>query len=813
MRAARMRKCGELAAGKKPRASGRARPGAMLPCRVQTSLAIGMLGGSVLGLFFSELASSSDVQPLLPFSQQQQAVTKKLPTLSCAAADEGKGAGKRPLLSKQPFYSAAEPLTIDADRAIVKNKNQLDLSGHVLIQNTLSRLQAEEVSYLQREQQFFAEKNIRFSRKDLRVTGIRAKYNSRTQVGQIEQSKYQLPLRPAQGVASRLDFQPGEIELEQPSFSTCPAVAEDWVIKADNMVLHTRAGYGEGEDVTFYFKDIPFLYTPYLRFPLNDERQSGFLLPEVGYSSRRGLDISTPYYWNIAPNMDATLSPRVLSQRGFMLGGEFRYLDRQQYGEVYAEYLQDRDYDQWRTPQEVSLRGDSISERRGAFSLVHRAKLSDKWHSNIDFNYVSDNYYLDDFGNNLKDRSVNHLLRDANIQYTDRGLKFMARVQGYQELRINTHTYSRLPQLVLSGYKRFGFLGAGFKSEAVDFVRNWQYNATVNEGQRYYLKPYIDLPLLRQYGFIKPRFSLDALHYQLDQTRSGIDRQSTRVLPIFSIDSGLFFDRDVTLLGGDFLQTLEPRLYYLYVPYTEQLSQPVFDTSYNSFSFSQLFRENRFSSIDRLGDANQLSLALTSRLVDNTNGYERLRASIGEILYFRDRKVRLNADDAIATTASSSIAAELASQFHSYWNTSLSLLYDPHQNTVDNATFRLQYKADNYHLANFDYTYRADGSKTQNYQQLDFSTYWQLRPGWRAMARWNYSLQDDFNLETLVGLEYDSCCYALRLAVGREQAYLTDEANYRVMLQFHFKGLASVGNISDRSLRADIRGFEATMSE
>ncbi len=738
------------------------------------------------------------------------------PSINCETPNYSPLLGNNQL--KQSNSTADFITRIEADSAIATDKNKIDFEGDVIITRNEQRLTADSANYNKADELFFAQGNVNISQPGVIFKGSKANYQLNKRQGKLESSSYMLPARPAQGKAKDINFKPGLILMSSPTFSSCPANSQDWVIKSSQMELHTEEGYGEGEDVTLYLKDIPIIYTPYLRFPLNDERSSGFLLPEIGYSSNNGADFSTPYYWNIAPNMDATITPRVLTKRGFMLGTQFRYLGKNQSGKIYGEYLNDQNYDENRDPDEVNVRGSAISENRGALSLQHQAQLAQNWTSQIDYNYVSDNYYIDDFGNNLKDRSETHLLREARVNYQDQYFNFTGRAQGYQELLQDVNTYSRLPQLLFNGYKTFtpsGIpVGAGFSTEAVQFVKNWDYNKNADEGTRYHLRPYLNMPLNRQYGFIKPKISLDMLQYDLNETQTaGVENDANRATPIFSLDSGLFFEKEMELFNTSMTNTLEPRLFYLYVPHKNQNTQAVFDSSLNQFTFNQLFRENRFSGVDRLGDANQLSFALTSRFFDNSNGFERFRASIGQILYFQDREVQLTSATAIETDSSSSIAAELASQFLPHWNTSLSMMFDPYQNRIDTSTYRLQYKADPFHIVNLDYTYKNDGVASENYNQVDVSTYWKIAPKWRGLAHWNYSLYNNFNLETMLGVEYDSCCYAMRLVVSREQAYVSDDADTRIMLQMQFKGLGSIGNVSDGTLRDNIPGFENIMSE
>jgi len=723
-----------------------------------------------------------------------------------------------PELSFKNTSSPAENIAtqVEADTAVAINKNIIDFEGDVIITRDNQRLSADFASYNKTDELFTAQGNVEISQPGVVLKGESGNYLLTNKEGKLTNSSYKLPTRPAQGKSDKIDFKPGLIQMSQPTFSTCSADAQDWYIKASEMELDTEKGFGDGKHVVLYFKGIPLIYSPYIQFPLNDKRSSGFLLPEVAFSSRNGADLRIPYYWNIAPNMDATITPRILSKRGLMLGTQFRYLDKKQSAEMYIEYVDDKDPNEDREAEEIAIRGTDISENRGAASFQHSSSLSQGWNSLINVNYVSDNYYIDDFGNNLKDRSESHLVREGSINYANDFLNFSARLQGFQEIREDVNTYSRLPQFLLNGYKKYsssGFpLALGFSSEAVYFKKNWDYEKEIDEGQRYNFRPFIEAPYSRQYGYITPRISLDMTQFNLDETTTGqAETDFSRTIPMFSLDSGLFFEKNISIFKNEIIQTLEPHLFYLYVPHEEQNTQPVFDSSLNHFSVSQLFRENRFSGKDRLGDANQLSYALTSRFIDDSSGIERFRASIGQIVYFEDREVQLSSSTAKETISTSAIAAEIDSQFLPHWNSSLSLTYDTHENEIDTSHFRLQYKSDPYHIVNFDYTYKNDATISENYEQLDISAYWKIAPQWSTLARWNYSVQDNFNLESMLGIEYDSCCYALRLVVSREQAYVTEDADSRIMLQMQFKGLGSVGNISDRTLANDIHGFETIM--
>ena len=783
------------------------------------------------------------------------------------------------LESKPVSAQGDESTDIEADDAQSPHKDQINFTGNVVISKNDQKLTSDKASYNKATGMFDAEGSVVISEPGIVLQGDTARYQAEERKGRLDNATYQLPSRPAQGVADNIRFKPGQINLENPTYSTCPAGDQDWVLSASELDMHTDEGYGEATHAVMKFKNVPIFYSPYINFPLNDERKSGFLMPSIGTSDINGFELATPYYFNIAPDQDATVTPRILSDRGLMLGGEYRYLSENHSGEVYAEWLNDSSYDDKRDEVDVieregtddlstidvdgKLKPSDISKNRGAFSLQQQANWSNGWSGNIDYNYVTDNYYLEDFGNNLRDKSESHLLREGTLRYDGSIFNFMAKTEGYQELRYDTHTYSRLPQLTLSANESFSPYGVdletGFDSEFVMFAQNWDDALDERvETSRLHIRPNISVPFRNSYSFIIPKVSLDMVTYKLDnedkltagvtpkekvyneQTVNWDDDSPSRVEPIVSIDSGLFFDKQLTLFDTSLQQTLEPRLFYLYVPEENQSDIPLFDTGRSTFSFNQLFRENRFTGADRLGDANQMTAALTSRFIDDDTGAERFKASIGQIYYFEDREVTLHYDkngdpdpslnplnprvEENITDSSSSIATEISSQFSKNWYTSYSLLYNPHQSGfTEESRYRLQYKADRDHIANFDYSYRA-----QDYEQLELSTYWKIAPKWRALAHWYYSIydaeaenlavpdsignaRDGYTLDSKIGLEYDSCCYALRLTFGREQLdYYSDADNY-VMLQIQFKGLGSLSHSiagGGHSLEEDIPGFE-----
>ncbi|MEJ2347081.1 MAG: LPS assembly protein LptD, partial [Gammaproteobacteria bacterium] len=572
--------------------------------------------------------------------------------------------------------------------------------------------------------------------------------------------------------------------LQGATYSTCPAGRKDWELRAQQVELDQATGEGRAKDVTLRLGRVPVLYAPSLSFPIDDRRKSGFLAPSIGNSSTSGAEIGIPYYWNIAPNRDATVSARVLSKRGLQLGGEYRYLTSNSRGTVSADYLpNDRVYGQ----------------DRYLFAYRQQGHYASHWRTDVDFNQASDTQYFQDLGSSLSTASATSLDRRVDLRYDNGPWSALARLQSLQQLGATAEPYARLPQLLVRAdlpdprhpltYHLYG--------EAVRFAPK---DNAVN-GTRLDLYPGLSLNLRGASWFATPTISVRHTQYALDNTAPGAPSDPSRTTPIFSLDSGVYFDRDVHWGGRSLIQTLEPRLYYLYVPYRNQSQLPVFDTTSLDFSFQQLFRPNRFVGADRQGDANQLTLALTSRFLDPRGGRELLRASLGEIVYFRHREVTLPAGSP-ATGSRSDVVGEVAAALARHATVSATLQWDPTAGAADRSVVRYHYQPDRQHIVNVEYRYRRDLLK-----QTDISALWPLGRRWNGIARWNYSLQDRRTLEAIGGVEYDSCCWALRLVARRYVTADQGKQNTAIYLQLVLKGLTSVGRGVDDLLEHGILGY------
>jgi LPS-assembly protein len=606
--------------------------------------------------------------------------------------------------------------------------------------------------------------------------------------------EYRIPSGPARGSADRGEILDAErSRFENVTYTTCRPGNSDWKVQADNMEIDKGAGWAVAKNATVKFKGVPVLYSPYFRYPIDKRRMSGFLMPTIGSSNRTGLDITAPYYFNIAPNSDATLYPRVMSDRGLMLGGEYRFLNEKYRGEIRGEYL----------PNDS---GQTVGEEtdRGSFSIRLKGNPAPRWSTNLDVDYVSDEDYVKDFGSNLGVTSAVHLQRLAEASYNGDIWDFTARVQNYQTVDgvIASGPYSRLPQLLATMTMPDESTGLTYHMRGEYVYFDHEENV---HGQRIDLMPGVSYPVRRPWGHFVPKLSARYTGYQLENQDVGDPSNPDRLLPILSLDGGLVFERTTSWFGRAATQTLEPRLFYLYTPYENQDDLPVFDTSKNGIDFGTFFRENRFTGADRQGDANQVTTAVTSRFLSEETGHEWLNASLGQVLYFDDRNVQLPGVE-IEDKNTSSIFAEAVSQLTPDWYTRAFIQWDPHQDEMEKGAVELRYRDDDSRVFNLAYRYEQS---TQ--EQIDTSFHWPMGSKWSTVGRWNYSVLNDKSLDILGGIEYSECCWAFRF-VGRKFANddaSNDDSTLGIFLQLELKGLGALGNAADVAMEEGVLGYKA----
>jgi len=665
---------------------------------------------------------------------------------------------------------------ISSDSAKVDSESVTQFEGSVKAKQANRTLEADSVRYDRNKEELDAQGNIVFSTEQLKITGDAVHLNMGTERGTVDNAQYFTGSVNGRGAAETITIHSKtRVELETATYTTCPPDGEAWALHANTITLDNESRQGTADNVVLEVANIPILYLPYIRFPIGDDRLSGLLYPGFGISNSHGTEISLPYYWNIAPNMDATITPHNMSKRGVMLETEFRYLTENTTGIFDISYLPD---------------DKKFGDDRQLISWSHRGTLAAGWSTSADYKQVSDSKYLDDFASNLGSASVTHLNREGQLSYNHETFLFSVLAQDYQTIS-GGEPYQRIPQITLDSRwtNQDNKLNYDIKTEIVQFEH--QDNAKVT-GQRLKLAPYVSYPFQSDPGFFIPKLSLHHLQYNLDNLASPTDDNSPGVtVPVFSLDMGIFLERDTQIIGKDLLHTLEPRLFYLYAPNKEQDALPVFDTALTTFSQSLLFSENRFSGKDRIGDANQLTTALTTRFYQQDNGTELFNATLGQIIYFQDRLVTVPGGQVETSDRSSYIGSVFFAPNPRMKITS-DIQWDPETKHTEFANSRVSYQADKGRVINFDYRFTRNSIRSQG-----LSYAWRFNPRWQVIGGHQYDLENNHRLENFLGVRYDSCCWAVRL-VGLEKfdrlegtELFYDNAIY---LELELKGLSSLGS-------------------
>ena len=685
----------------------------------------------------------------------------------------------------------ALPIRIEADSVQAEaGLQQVTVEGDAELEQGTQRLLAQQMRYRRDSGELEAQGEVLLSRPDLRLAADQVRYNLVSRRGSAQGVEYRLPTLPARGTAATAELlDPARSRFGDIAFTTCPPDNAGWQLSAGRLELDTAEGLGTATDARLSLGGVPVAWLPTLTFPIDDRRRSGVLIPSVGYGDRLGLDLSVPYYFNLAPNYDLTLTPRLMSRRGLMLSGEFRFLTRNHRGRIDASFL----------PHDRDAEGRG---RRGSLALRTDGRYGLHLSSALRLNYVSDDAFLSDFGSDLELTSASHLERAAELRYASDRWLLLGRVQHFQTLDPSLPSaqrpYTRLPQL-LARYRGELHAGGLRLASALDaeFV-NFRKTGNVPEGRRLDLWPSLALPLREPDRFLIPRAGL---RYTAWRLRNNGDDHIDRLTPILSLDAGLYYDRPTRWFGRAANQSLEPRLFYLWVPYEDQSNIPLFDTADYDFRFDNLFLENRFNGADRQGDANQLTLALTTRITDQEDGRELFRASLGGIGYLRDRKVRLTGTTPLRDD-SSALAGELAARLGSGWRARGGLVWNPNDDVVEQALARISYRGDADRIFSAGYRLR-DGLSTST----DLGLIWPLGRETRAIARWNYSLSEHRNLDAVAGIEYGRCCWRLRALLRQQVTGTGDGQNLSFLLQLELKGLGKLGDNIDALLNDGIYGY------
>nr|WP_225561826.1 LPS assembly protein LptD [Rhodanobacter sp. DHB23] len=745
-----------------------------------------------------------------------------------------------PTLSKDSSIRDTSKTYVSAKHVDSADQTVYHLSGDVRMDRADQRLQADTVDYNDDTTDYDARGNVRYQDYAQLMSATHARGNDASGIGIADDVRYQMLDSRGNGVARQAqEFDVQHTRYTEATYSTCDVGSHLWEFRGKSITVDKENGVGVARDATFRVGNVPLLYLPWFSFPVDNRRKSGFLYPTIGHSSRSGFFLSTPYYLDLAPNYDATLDPRIYTSRGFMLDSEFRYLLPGSNGTMDVEYLPND-----HGPTDPGTTANTAGTNRYRYIIKDSTHLWGSWNFSTSIDRSSDNNFFYDFGNQMGGAPIYILTSTAQVagggKWGDAWWNASVGGTAYQNMNPFLDDAS-LPYRELP-YGNFN----------IDWpINNWLEFGMTNqfaafrkpgyvEGSREDLQPYLSADFGTSAWFVRPRVEWRYTDYQLSAgyqqygyygllgsgTASPFTQQSpSRSLPIVSVDSGLVFDRDTSLFGQDYTQTLEPRLYYLYVPYRNQDNLPLFDSSLMTFDYWQLFSTNQFAGADRQMNANNLTAAITTRLLDDS-GVERLSASFGQIRYFTPQQVQMpNSANTVSPAtdwSGSAYVAQLDLQLNDRWRASSSYQWDPHTRNTDMAMFQLQGRLGLDGIVNFAYIYR-----TGLMEQYSASAVYPLSERWRLIGAWTYAepVKGVVNplrgtIEAVAGVQYDSCCVTLRL-VDRSyvnQGYYgvaapitgtpVNRRDNAIMFEVVFKGLGSTSSQIDPLLRRDILGYQ-----
>jgi LPS-assembly protein len=701
----------------------------------------------------------------------------------CPDSTFANSAAKKPL---RPAMTLSDTLQITSDGLHVDTDGDAAVRGNVEARQDDRVLRAEELSVNRATNSAEVHGKVEYRDPQLIIRGDAGSLVDGE--AEFEGAQFELPLQPARGEAKSLHLdREGIMSLEGVSYTTCPIDHQDWRIRADSVSLNTKTRMGTAHDARVDFLGLTVLRIPVITFPVGDARKSGLLFPTIGNTSRGGFQLSAPYYFNLAENYDLTVTPTIYGKRGIDLGGQFRFLTGSSEGLVSGNVL----------PSD-----NSYGDTRSYLKVLDRTELPADWRLVINAQNASDAQYFEDFAQGPDGTSVAFLPRLLQLSYRDPTWDAGVLLRNYQtideDLAPEDRPYSEVPRAYAQATWK-GLAGLpleyGFDSEASGFLRN-----TGAEGWRLHVMPRAALDLQGPGYFLRPAVAYDVTQYRLDNASPGADLSPSRSAPIISLDGGLLFERGSGSRGQRRV-TLEPRLMYLYTPYRDQTNLPVFDTAVPDLNWIELFRTNRYVGLDRLGDANQISLGVTSRLFSSASGTRFLSATLGQTIYFETPRVVLP-DEVATDRKSSDLIAQVELQAFKNWNVDMGVQWDHQQARAEKSEIRVQYRPEPDRVVNLGYRFQRD-----RLEQADFSIAWPITKAWRVYGRTLYSLSDKESIEQFAGFEYGSCCWRIR-AVARE--YISRRSGERdsgVYIQLELKGLSSVGLGADAFLERAIRGY------
>ena len=747
-------------------------------------------------------------------------------------------------LAPQFEWIEGDSLHIESDQGDFKENAAAQFSGNVQLRQQNKLIKSDRLQYNQQSGEAQFSGNIRFRNPDIVIAADNLLYNSNLEHSELSDTHYVVADKHMRGQAQSIELKEGNsATLTDASYTFCEPGHNDWDIKASTLYLNQEEGYGEAIHGRLRIQEIPILYMPYYRFPISEDRLTGFLNPEISFGIRSDRDnyldtniwikqFATPFYWNIAPNYDDTITPRFVDGHGWMLENEFRYLNATGTGTIDFSYLADDE------SNELDAGDDDFRQQeRWSKSWQHNVTLAKHWQARVNYQEVSDLDYDDDFARTGIINRASHLKQNAEMEFNNGQWQWLTRVEQLQTIddsvTANNKPFYRLPQVQLSHLNTFqsNEWQYGVKAEATRFTRSHTGTSAGVEsmdGERAHVELEVSYPFKNTYSFFTPTLRAMSTLYSFQNVddvavAAGYEKEVDRHIYSASIDTGLFFERNLSWFGTSFIQTLEPRLMLAYTPFENQSQIPLFDTTETSFSYGQLFKANRFTGLDRIGDTQQASLGLTTRFLNET-GSEVFRASVGQIFYFEDRQVLLNPDPNGAASSdqldSSSLAGELQWLFADGWRFKADTQYDPYaesdEEPFEKASVQLNYVEASGYLFDMNFSH----VESSNQKQVGLAFFAPLTDRWAVYGQKKQDIYpyDDtekqareednlLNIEGLLGIEYQNCCWRAQFTY-EEHTRSDSTKDYQYLFQIHFKGLGILGSQSDEILNDRILGYD-----
>ncbi len=732
-------------------------------------------------------------------------------------------------------FSTSNELAVEGDSVEYTQNAGAVFNGNVSLDQKGRRVNADQMTYDQASGNATFKGSIVFRDGSMAMGADQLSYNSGTQQANLESSHYVIASSHMRGQAKEIALTNGEqITLKDTSYTFCEPGHNDWDLKASEITLYQEKGYGEAYHGRLRIKEVPILYMPYYRFPIGKDRLTGFLNPEISLSISSTTDnplaisvnqFATPFYINIAPNYDDTFTPRYVDDHGVIAENEFRYLNMLGEGQIDVSYLDN----------------DSTTDtQRWSRSLIHNISIGSHWNNRINYQEVSDTEFDDDFSRAGIINRSSYLKQNAEMEFNDNNWQFLTRLEQYQTIDDTiadaSKPYHRLPQVELTKLNptTLNAFNYSLKIQATRFTRDTEdlTGADKIDGERLHTDAKFSYPLQTTYGYFKPSLQFFSTQYSFQNLDSqaitdNYEDESSRNTYTAMMDAGLYFERETSLFNQSFVQTLEPRIMLAYTPYEDQSHIPLFDTTETSFSYGSIFKANRFTGLDRIGDTQQLSLGVTSRFL-NEIGSEVFRSSLGQIFYFDDRQVLLSPTDSTDTDntestdtdSSSSIAGEIQWLFADDWRFKLDAQFDPHASSddepVEKASAQLNYQNADHFLFDMNFSH-VEATKQK---QVGVALFVPINDRWSIYGQKKHDIypysEDDLedledenllNIEGILGIEYQNCCW--RAQVTYEEHTQSDSTkDYQFMFQLHFKGLGILGSNTDEILSERILGYD-----